>query len=130
MRLKGLNVKPRPLNGSVALAAGVLSEIGSSMSMPKQRNPKRLASERADADLQLERWHRFPVSPGRGVINRNQDCISRTSLVWQESPSVCYGGSRCFFVKLKGTRSGVAVHAVCRVSQALDPELRLGRNQI
>ena len=72
----------------------------------------------------------FRFSPGRGVINRNQDCISRTSLVWQERPSIRLDGSRCFFVKLKGTESGLAVCAVCHIPQALVPKLCLGTNQI
>src|SRR5437763_13885706 len=71
---------------------------------------------------------RFP--PGRGVIDRNQDCSSRTSLVWQESPSICCDGSRCFFIKLKGTESGVAVCALYYIPQTVAPEPGLGTNLI
>src|SRR5438874_2964919 len=72
----------------------------------------------------------FRFSPGRGVIDRNQDCISRTSLAWQESPSICCDGSRCFFIKLKGAESGIAVCAVYYIPQAVAPEPGLGTNLI
>src|SRR5689334_17968635 len=57
----------------------------------------------------------FRFSPGRGAVNGDQDCISRTSLIRQESPSVCRDRSRFLFIELKGTENGIAVRPICYV---------------
>src|SRR5437762_1698060 len=121
---------PRPLNSSVTLRQTCFRKSAVPCRWQSRGIPNGSQASELMRISNLSDGTDFRFSPGRGVINRNQDCISRTSLVWQESPSVCYDGSRYFFVKLKGTESGVAVHAVCCIPQALVPELRLGRNQI